>query len=218
MISTLAISLLIALAASAIVIFLAIGLSSGFQMGALHWLGAALCVIVSTVFISAAVGASKALKAVNRTAEQAGMLAQGVDGLVQGATQGATQGTAANPKSLLGLIPEEYRDMVGDLVDQYAPGTQEQNFNTAPGVSVKPLADSYIESIRRPLEKKLRSATIWSIVVTVVLNLILLVLLLNAGSKASNKRYSSDDDFLGSSSDLDLGGGSGSRFNDDDLL
>lgn len=214
MISTLAISLLIALAASAIVIFLAIGLSSGFQMGALHWLGAALCVIVSTVFISAAVGASKALKAVNRTAEQAGMLAQGVDGMVQGATQGAT----ANPKSLLGLIPEEYRDMVGDLVDQYAPGAQEQNFNTAPGVSVKPLADSYIESIRRPLEKKLRSATIWSIVVTVVLNLILLVLLLNAGSKASNKRYSSDDDFLGSSSDLDLGGGSGSRFNDDDLL
>lgn len=215
MISTLAISLLIALAASAIVIFLAIGLSSGFQMGALHWLGAALCVIVSTVFISAAVGASKALKAVNRTAEQAGMLAQGVDGMVQGATQDA----AANPKSLLGLIPEEYRDMVGDLVDQYAPGAQEQNFNTAPGVSVKPLADSYIESIRRPLEKKLRSATIWSIVVTVVLNLILLVLFLNAGSKASNRRsYSSDDDFLGSSSDLDLGGGSGSRFNDDDLL
>lgn len=214
MISTLAISLLIALAASAIVIFLAIGLSSGFQMEALHWLGAALCVIVSTVFISAAVGASKALKAVNRTAEQAGMLAQGVDGMVQGATQGA----AANPKSLLSLIPEEYRDMVGDLVDQYAPGTQEQSYSTAPGVSVKPMADYYIESIRRPLEKKLRSATIWSIVVTVVLNLILLVLLLNAGSKASNKRYSSDDDFLGSSSDLDLGGGSGSRFNDDDLL
>ena len=216
MISTIAISLLIALAASGIVIFLAIGLSSGFQMGALHWLGAALCVIVSTVFISAAVGASKALKAVNRTAESAGVLANSVDGLVQGTTQGAT----ANPKSLLGLIPEEYRDMVEDLVDQYAPGTldQSQSYSTAPGVSVKPMADYYIESIRRPLEKKLRSATIWSIVVTVVLNLILLVLLLNAGSKASNQRsYSSDDDFLGSSSDLDLGGGS-SRFNDDDLL
>ena len=210
MISTIAIALLIALAATGIVIFLAIGLSSGFRMGAIHWLGAALCVLVSTVFIAAAVGASKALKAVNQTATTAKALAGSADNMIQG--------TTVNPKSLLSLLPEEYREMAGELVDQYMAQNGDQDYQAqAPNVSVKPLTDSYIETLRRPLERKLKSATIWSVVVTVALNLILLLLLLNAGSKASNRMRSyssSSDDLLGGDDFL----GSGNSLDSDDLI
>ena len=198
MISTIAIASLIALAATGIVIILAIGLSSGFRMEAIHWLAAVLCVAVSTFFISLAVGASKALKAVNQTAETAKALVGGANDVIQG--------TANSTSSLLSLIPEEYRDQVSSALDEYMAEANEQGYDVqVSGISVQPLANSYIETIRLPLERKLKKATIWSVVVTVVLNLVLLLLLLNAGSKSSNKMrsYSSDDDFLGGDDDLD---------------
>ena len=194
MISTIAIAFLIALAVTGVVIFLAVGLSStSFSMGALHWLGAAFCVVVSTFFITAALGAGKVLKMVNKTAQTAQNIANKADRAVSGRSL-----------SLKDLIPEEYQGLVDMLPGEAIPEV------SLPQTAVASTANTYIESVRRPLEKKLRTTTILSIIVTLVLNILLLVLLLNAGSKAARSRSygSSDDDLFGGGSDLDFGSSS----------
>lgn len=203
MIKLIAIALLIALAVTGTVILLVIGLSSTtFRMEILHYLGALLCVVVSTVFITAALGARKALKAVDKVAQSAQTAANAL-----GNAAPATGGTLSL-ESLRSYIPEEYQALVDMLPQEALPEISIPS--GAAGGAVSASAGQYIEAARAPLAKRLRSAIIWSIVVTLVLNALLFVLLLNAGGKAKSRYSSSSEDL-----DFDSDFSSSSSFTDD---
>lgn len=203
MIKLIAIALLIALAVTGTVILLVIGLSSTtFRMEILHYLGALLCVVVSTVFITAALGARKALKAVDKVAQSAQTAANAL-----GNTAPAAGGTLSL-ESLRSYIPEEYQALVDMLPQEALPEISIPS--GAAGGAVSATVGQYIEAARAPLAKRLRSAIIWSIVVTLVLNALLFVLLLNAGGKAKSRYSSSSEDL-----DFDSDFSSSSSFTDD---
>lgn len=203
MIKLIAIALLIALAVTGTVILLVIGLSSTtFRMEILHYLGALLCVVVSTVFITAALGARKALKAVDKVAQSAQTAANAL-----GNAAPAADGTLSL-ESLRSYIPEEYQALVDMLPQEALPEISIPS--GAAGGAVSATAGQYIEAARAPLAKRLRSAIIWSIVVTLVLNALLFVLLLNAGGKAKSRYSSSSEDL-----DFDSDFSSSSSFTDD---
>lgn len=203
MIKLIAIALLIALAVTGTVILLVIGLSSTtFRMEILHYLGALLCVVVSTVFITAALGARKALKAVDKVAQSAQTAANAL-----GNAAPAASGTLSL-ESLRSYIPEEYQALVDMLPQEALPEISIPS--GAAGGAVSATAGQYIEAARAPLAKRLRSAIIWSIVVTLVLNALLFVLLLNAGGKAKSRYSSSSEDL-----DFDSDFSSSSSFTDD---
>lgn len=203
MIKLIAIALLIALAVTGTVILLVIGLSSTtFRMEILHYLGALLCVVVSTVFITAALGARKALKAVDKVAQSAQTAANAL-----GNAAPAADGTLSL-ESLRSYIPEEYQALVDMLPQEALPEISIPS--GAAGGAVSATAGQYIEAARAPLAKRLRSAIVWSIVVTLVLNALLFVLLLNAGGKAKSRYSSSSEDL-----DFDSDFSSSSSFTDD---
>ena len=203
MITLIAIALLIALAVTGTVILLVIGLSSTtFRMEILHYLGALLCVVVSTVFITAALGARKALKAVDKVAQSAQTAANAL-----GNAAPAADGTLSL-ESLRSYIPEEYQALVDMLPQEALPEISIPS--GAAGGAVSATAGQYIEAARAPLAKRLRSAIVWSIVVTLVLNALLFVLLLNAGGKAKSRYSSSSEDL-----DFDSDFSSSSSFTDD---
>lgn len=203
MIKLIAIALLIALAVTGTVILLVIGLSSTtFRMEILHYLGALLCVVVSTVFITAALGARKALKAVDKVAQSAQTAANALGNAAPAA------GGTLSLESLRSYIPEEYQALVDMLPQEALPEISIPS--GAAGGAVSTTAGQYIEAARAPLAKRLRSAIIWSIVVTLVLNALLFVLLLNAGGKAKSRYSSSSEDL-----DLDSDFSSSSSFTDD---
>ncbi|MBR0246091.1 MAG: hypothetical protein IJQ61_06455 [Bacteroidales bacterium] len=203
MIKLIAIALLIALAVTGTVILLVIGLSSTtFRMEILHYLGALLCVVVSTVFITAALGARKALKAVDKVAQSAQTAANALGNAAPAA------GGTLSLESLRSYIPEEYQALVDMLPQEALPEISIPS--GAAGGAVSATAGQYIEAARAPLAKRLRSAIIWSIVVTLVLNALLFVLLLNAGGKAKSRYSSSSEDL-----DLDSDFSSSSSFTDD---
>lgn len=203
MIKLIAIALLIALAVTGTVILLVIGLSSTtFRMEILHYLGALLCVVVSTVFITAALGARKALKAVDKVAQSAQTAANAL-----GNADPAAGGTLSL-ESLRSYIPEEYQALVDMLPQEALPEISIPS--GAAGGAVSATAGQYIEAARAPLAKRLHSAIIWSIVVTLVLNALLFVLLLNAGGKAKSRYSSSSEDL-----DFDSDFSSSSSFTDD---
>ena len=203
MIKLIAIALLIALAVTGTVILLVIGLSSTtFRMGILHYLGALLCVVVSTVFITAALGARKALKAVDKVAQSAQTAANALGNAAPAA------GGTLSLESLRSYIPEEYQALVDMLPQEALPEISIPS--GAAGGAVSATAGQYIEAARAPLAKRLRSAIIWSIVVTLVLNALLFVLLLNAGGKAKSRYSSSSEDL-----DFDSDFSSSSSFTDD---
>lgn len=203
MITLIAIALLIALAVTGTVILLVIGLSSTtFRMEILHYLGALLCVVVSTVFITAALGARKALKAVDKVAQSAQTAANALGNAAPAA------GGTLSLESLRNYIPEEYQALVDMLPQEALPEISIPS--GAAGGAVSATAGQYIEAARAPLAKRLRSAIIWSIVVTLVLNALLFVLLLNAGGKAKSRYSSSSEDL-----DFDSDFSSSSSFTDD---
>lgn len=203
MIKLIAIALLIALAVTGTVILSVIGLSSTtFRMGILHYLGALLCVVVSTVFITAALGARKALKAVDKVAQSAQTAANALGNAAPAA------GGTLSLESLRSYIPEEYQALVDMLPQEALPEISIPS--GAAGGTVSATAGQYIEAARAPLAKRLRSAIIWSIVVTLVLNALLFVLLLNAGGKAKSRYSSSSEDL-----DFDSDFSSSSSFTDD---
>jgi hypothetical protein len=203
MIKLIAIALLIALAVTGTVILLVIGLSSTtFRMEILHYLGALLCVVVSTVFITAALGARKALKAVDKVAQSAQTAANALGNAAPAA------GGTLSLESLRSYIPEEYQALVDMLPQEALPEISIPSGAT--GGAVSATAGQYIEAARAPLAKRLRSAIIWSIVVTLVLNALLFVLLLNAGGKAKSRYSSSSEDL-----DFDSDFSSSSSFTDD---
>jgi len=203
MIKLIAIALLIALAVTGTVILLVIGLSSTtFRMEILHYLGALLCVVVSTVFITAALGARKALKAVDKVAQSAQTAANALGNAAPAA------GGTLSLESLRSYIPEEYQALVDMLPQEALPEISIPS--GAAGGAVSATAGQYIEAARAPLAKRLRSAIIWSIVVTLVLNALLFVLLLNAGGKAKSRYSSSSEDL-----DFDSDFSSSSSFTDD---
>lgn len=203
MITLIAIALLIALAVTGTVILLVIGLSSTtFRMEILHYLGALLCVVVSTVFITAALGARKALKAVDKVAQSAQTAANALGNAAPAA------GGTLSLESLRSYIPEEYQALVDMLPQEALPEISIPS--GAAGGAVSATAGQYIEAARAPLAKRLRSAIIWSIVVTLVLNALLFVLLLNAGGKAKSRYSSSSEDL-----DFDSDFSSSSSFTDD---
>lgn len=203
MIKLIAIALLIALAVTGTVILLVIGLSSTtFRMEILHYLGALLCVVVSTVFITAALGARKALKAVDKVAQSAQTAANALGNAAPAA------GGTLSLESLRNYIPEEYQALVDMLPQEALPEISIPS--GAAGGAVSATAGQYIEAARAPLAKRLRSAIIWSIVVTLVLNALLFVLLLNAGGKAKSRYSSSSEDL-----DFDSDFSSSSSFTDD---
>ncbi len=203
MIKLIAIALLIALAVTGTVILLVIGLSSTtFRMEILHYLGALLCVVVSTVFITAALGARKALKAVDKVAQSAQTAANALGNAAPAA------GGTLSLESLRSYIPEEYQALVDMLPQEALPEISIPS--GAAGGAVSASAGQYIEAARAPLAKRLRSAIIWSIVVTLVLNALLFVLLLNAGGKAKSRYSSSSEDL-----DFDSDFSSSSSFTDD---
>lgn len=203
MIKLIAIALLIALAVTGTVILLVIGLSSTtFRMEILHYLGALLCVVVSTVFITAALGARKALKAVDKVAQSAQTAANALGNAAPAA------GGTLSLESLRSYIPEEYQALVDMLPQEALPEISIPS--GAAGGAVSATAGQYIEAARAPLSKRLRSAIIWSIVVTLVLNALLFVLLLNAGGKAKSRYSSSSEDL-----DFDSDFSSSSSFTDD---
>lgn len=204
MIKLIAIALLIALAVTGAVILLVIGLSSTtFRMEILHYLGALLCVAVSTVFITAALGARKALKAVDKVAQSAQTAAHAL-----GSNAAPAAGGTLSLESLRSYIPEEYQALVDMLPQEALPEISIPS--GAAGGAVSATAGQYIEAARAPLAKRLRSAIIWSIVVTLVLNALLFVLLLNAGGKAKSRYSSSSEDL-----DFDSDFSSSSSFTDD---
>lgn len=203
MIKLIAIAFLIALAVTGTVILLVIGLSSTtFRMEILHYLGALLCVVVSTVFITAALGARKALKAVDKVAQSAQTAANALGNAAPAA------GGTLSLESLRSYIPEEYQALVDMLPQEALPEISIPS--GAAGGAVSATAGQYIEAARAPLAKRLRSAIIWSIVVTLVLNALLFVLLLNAGGKAKSRYSSSSEDL-----DFDSDFSSSSSFTDD---
>lgn len=203
MIKLIAIALLIALAVTGTVILLVIGLSSTtFRMEILHYLGALLCVVVSTVFITAALGARKALKAVDKVAQSAQTAANALGNAAPAA------GGTLSLESLRSYIPEEYQALVDMLPQEALPEISIPS--GAAGGAVSATAGQYIEAARAPLAKRLRSAIVWSIVVTLVLNALLFVLLLNAGGKAKSRYSSSSEDL-----DFDSDFSSSSSFTDD---
>lgn len=203
MIKLIAIALLIALAVTGTVILLVIGLSSTtFRMEILHYLGALLCVVVSTVFITAALGARKALKAMDKVAQSAQTAANALGNAAPAA------GGTLSLESLRSYIPEEYQALVDMLPQEALPEISIPS--GAAGGAVSATAGQYIEAARAPLAKRLRSAIIWSIVVTLVLNALLFVLLLNAGGKAKSRYSSSSEDL-----DFDSDFSSSSSFTDD---
>lgn len=203
MIKLIAIALLIALAVTGTVILLVIGLSSTtFRMEILHYLGALLCVVVSTVFITAALGARKALKAVDKVAQSAQTAANALGNAAPAA------GGTLSLESLRSYIPEEYQALVDMLPQEALPEISIPS--GAAGGAVSATAGQYIEAARAPLAKRLHSAIIWSIVVTLVLNALLFVLLLNAGGKAKSRYSSSSEDL-----DFDSDFSSSSSFTDD---
>lgn len=203
MIKLIAIALLIALAVTGTVILLVIGLSSTtFRMEILHYLGALLCMVVSTVFITAALGARKALKAVDKVAQSAQTAANALGNAAPAA------GGTLSLESLRSYIPEEYQALVDMLPQEALPEISIPS--GAAGGAVSATAGQYIEAARAPLAKRLRSAIIWSIVVTLVLNALLFVLLLNAGGKAKSRYSSSSEDL-----DFDSDFSSSSSFTDD---
>ena len=203
MIKLIAIALLIALAVTGTVILLVIGLSSTtFRMEILHYLGALLCVVVSTVFITAALGARKALKAVDKVAQSAQTAANALGNAAPAA------GGTLSLESLRSYIPEEYQALVDMLPQEALPEISIPSGAASGAVSAT--AGQYIEAARAPLAKRLRSAIIWSIVVTLVLNALLFVLLLNAGGKAKSRYSSSSEDL-----DFDSDFSSSSSFTDD---
>lgn len=203
MIKLIAIALLIALAVTGTVVLLVIGLSSTtFRMEILHYLGALLCVVVSTVFITAALGARKALKAVDKVAQSAQTAANALGNAAPAA------GGTLSLESLRSYIPEEYQALVDMLPQEALPEISIPS--GAAGGAASATAGQYIEAARAPLAKRLRNAIIWSIVVTLVLNALLFVLLLNAGGKAKSRYSSSSEDL-----DLDSDFSSSSSFTDD---
>ena len=168
----------------------------------LHYLGALLCVVVSTVFITAALGARKALKAVDKVAQSAQTAANALGNAAPAA------GGTLSLESLRSYIPEEYQALVDMLPQEALPEISIPS--GAAGGAVSATAGQYIEAARAPLAKRLRSAIIWSIVVTLVLNALLFVLLLNAGGKAKSRYSSSSEDL-----DFDSDFSSSSSFTDD---
>ena len=108
----------------------------------IHWVGAILCVAVTSVFIARTIGLGKAAKQVNHSTYVA---------------------TTLGSRAL-------------DLLRGYLPDNEVTSWLSEVDGNAVP----QIESLRAYLHHKFRKALIWSIVVTVLLNLLYLLLLTTA--------------------------------------
>lgn len=140
----------------------------------IHWVGAFFCIAITSIFISAAIGAGKAAKQVNDSAKVASAISSGVSDSVNG--------------------------FLSDNV-------------SSPSKDFKTLAASQIESQRDFLNRKLRNAIIWSVIITAVLNS-LYILLLTTAERTSKTTYTSDG-FDDMDSDISNLGNFDSSFDDD---
>lgn len=132
------------------------------------------CIAITSIFISAAIGAGKAVKQVNDSAKVASAISSGVSDSVNG--------------------------FLSDNV-------------SSPSKDFKTLAASQIESQRDFLNRKLRNAIIWSVIITAVLNS-LYILLLTTAERTSKTTYTSDG-FDDMDSDISNLGNFDSSFDDD---
>lgn len=141
----------------------------------IHWVGAALCVVVTSVFIARAIGLGRAAKQVDRSTDVAISFGSGALDLM--------------------------RDYIPD--NEVTSWLSQASGNAAP----------QIESLRAYLHHKFRKALIWSIVVTVLLNLLYLLLLTTARrSSGTSSGFGGFDDM---DSDISNFGNFDSSLDDD---
>lgn len=176
MVSIIALGILAATAITAVVtiLFSITSTSPPRKFDLIHWVGAFFCIAVTSIFISAAIGAGKAVKQVNDSAKVASAISSGVSDSVN-----------------------------GYLTDKIF----------SPSKDFKTLAASQIESQRDFLNRKLRNAIIWSVIITAVLNS-LYILLLTTAERTSKTTYTSDG-FDDMDSDISNLGNFDSSFDDD---
>lgn len=174
MVSIIALGILAATAITAVVTILFSITSTPRKFDLIHWVGAFFCIAVTSIFISAAIGAGKAVKQVNDSAKVASAISSGVSDSVN-----------------------------GYLTDKIF----------SPSKDFKTLAASQIESQRDFLNRKLRNAIIWSVIITAVLNS-LYILLLTTAERTSKTTYTSDG-FDDMDSDISNLGNFDSSFDDD---
>ena len=138
----------------------------------IHWIGALLCIGSTSIFITGAFTAGKALKQANSSADVA---------------------VAVNSK-------------VSNHIEGFLTGEISSQDSSNP-------VSSQIESIRDSLNRKFHRAIIWSIVITVALNLLYLLLLTTAGRVS--KTVSTSDGFDDMDSDISNLGNFDSSIDDD---
>lgn len=139
----------------------------------IHWAGAIFCIAVTSIFITGAITAGKAVEQVNYSADVANAISSGVSNPAKG-------------------------HLTGEM-------SLQADLHTS--------TSSQIESLRDSLNHKFHRAIIWSVVITVALNLLYILLLTTAGRVS--KTVSTSDGFDDMDSDISNIGNFDSSIDDD---